>query len=165
MQKQLPLQQPQLKAMIYFIIFTTSSPYTRPRDEPQSQRMWMVPISSTWFTVPLSPVVRFEYRSPIRTSSTLVPNGYFSRSTVTRFIVFMTNISVTIFLCVCLTKRKKFSFLSGRIFPHRLTKKKSKKSPITKPLLPTLTSIIQKTFQATVALLGENFLKILLRFC
>ena len=110
MQKRLPLQQPQLKVMIYFIIFTTSSPYTAPRDEPQSQLMCIVPISSTWFTVPLSPAVSLVYGSSIRTSSTLVPDGYFSRSTVTRFIVFMTNISVTIFLCVCLTKRKKFSF-------------------------------------------------------
>ena len=87
MQKRLPLQQPQLKAMIYFIIFTTSSPYTTPRDEPQSQHMWMVPISSTWFTVPLSPVVRLVYGSSIRTSSTLVPDGYFSRSMITYSII------------------------------------------------------------------------------
>ena len=81
-EKRLPSQQPQIKAMIYFMIFTKSSPYTTPSDEPQSQLMWMVPISSMNLTVPLSPVVRLVYGSSICTSSTLVPVGYFSRSTV-----------------------------------------------------------------------------------
>ena len=64
------------------IFVITSTPYTAPSDEPQSQLMWIVPISSTNLTVPLSPVVRLVYGSSICTSSTLVPVGYFSRSTV-----------------------------------------------------------------------------------